>query len=118
MALAPIMRTCSSPVDGSVELEFEAYHFGIHLLKLCWRARLAAVALDGIVVACVWLLKPCRGLAEDHLRLIAGVLAASGCIVRPLYDVCMYVRREGSFCNLGRDSLPCSGMFGSCGASS
>lgn len=118
MAWAPIMRTCSSPVDRGVELEFEAYHFGIHLLALCWRASLAAVALHGIVVACVWLLKPCKSLAEDHLRLIAGVLAASGHVVRPLYDVGMYVSREGSFCNLSRDSFPCGGMFGSCGASS
>ena len=112
------MRTCSSPVDRSVELEFEAYHFGIHLLALCWRASLAAVALDGIVVACVWLLKSCKSLAEDHLRLIAGVLAASGYVVRQFYDVGMYVRREGSFCNLGRDSFPCGGMFCSCRASS
>ena len=42
------------------------------------------MALDGIVVACVWLSKPCKSLAEDHLRLIAGVLAASGYVVRPL----------------------------------
>lgn len=51
MAWAPIMRTCSSPADRSVELEYESYRFGIHLLAFCWRARLAAVALDGIVVA-------------------------------------------------------------------
>ena len=34
MAWAPIMRTCSSPVDRSVELEFEAYRFGLYLLAL------------------------------------------------------------------------------------